>query len=63
MDLKIVKNSTKHIPTRFDDIQKEIMQERIQNAIKAYKKYVTSPQEVNFYKLGDVLGEKLDKIV
>ena len=68
MSLEIAFKNTKYfnnnIPTRFDDIQKEITTERIKNSVKAYKKYVPqSDNVIKTYKLGDILGEKLSKII
>lgn len=52
------------IPTRFDDIQKEIIAERMKNCVEAYKKYIPQINEPNItYKLGDVIGKKLSKII
>ena len=68
MSLGIAFKNTKYlkkgIPTRVDDIQKEINAERIKNSVKAYKKYVPqSDNVIKTYKLGDILGEKLSKII
>lgn len=68
MDIKIVKsitgNISDRIPTRYDDITKEIMQDKMTAMLKEYEKYVSSPadKEVIYYKLGDVLGETLNKL-
>lgn len=52
------------IPTRFDDIQKEIITERMKNCVEAYKKYIPQINEASItYKLGDVIGKKLNKII
>lgn len=53
-----------NIPTRFDDIQKEITAERMRESVKAYKKFVPQTEKkFDTYKLGDIIGNKLDKIV
>lgn len=49
------------IPTRFDDITKEIIMEK--SGIKAYKKLNEATEYVEYYKLGDKLGEVLNKII
>ncbi len=49
------------VPTRFDDITKEIMMEKA--GVKAYKKVTEQMGDISYYKLGDKLGEVLNKIV
>lgn len=65
MYIKILeKNAEKFaqkIPTRFDDITKEIKIEKYE--IKAYKKLMEAPDKISYYKLGDKLGEKLNKLL
>ena len=63
MSLKIVKNNPYRIQTRYDDIIKDIMKERLSVAIKEYKKYNEILSDGTTYKLGDVIGEKLNKII
>ncbi|MBO8430018.1 hypothetical protein IAC76_01390 [Spirochaetes bacterium] len=67
MDFKIgqkaVQKLTDRIPTRYDDITKEIAQDKMRALLEEYEKYVTPPEkEVTYYKLGDLLGDKLNKI-
>ncbi len=53
-----------NIPTRFDDIQNEIVREKMKNSVEAYKKYVNQTEsQIETYKLGDILGEKLNEII
>lgn len=53
-----------NIPTRFDDIQNEIIREKMKNSVEAYKKYVNQTEsQIETYKLGDILGEKLNEII
>lgn len=53
-----------NVPTRFDDIQKEIVAEQMKSSVEAYKKYVPQiDKEIRTYTLGDVLGQKLSKII
>lgn len=49
------------IPTRFDDIQKEILFDKM----KDYYTSTKTPQveQGSTFKLGDVIGDKLNKIV
>ncbi len=66
--MKIVNSTVKkpftRIPTRYDDIQQEIIAERMKSSVKDYKKYVPQiEQETGSFKLGDVIGEKLNKII
>lgn len=55
-----VKALAKHMPTRFDDINKEIAAER---AEKYYKAVASKVSDTSTYKLGDKIGNLLDKIV
>ena len=66
--MKIVNSCTKkaftRIPTRFDDIQQEIIAERMRSSVKEYKKYVPQiDKEEGSFILGDVIGQKLNKII
>lgn len=71
MDLKVVKNAlhqfTERIPTRYDDITDEIAADNLRIKFSAYNKYQDSlsqnRENMTSYKLGDVLGEKLNKII
>ncbi len=68
MTMKIVgcagSKINEYIPTRFDDIQKEIIAERMKNWVEAYKKYTPQIDLQNeTYQLGDVIGKKLSKII
>lgn len=63
MNLKVVKNNPYHIPTRYDDIMKEIMEEKLKAALREYEKYNTPSAGGTTYRLGDVIGEKLNKII
>ncbi len=63
MSLKIVNNNPYRIQTRYDDIMKEIMEEKLKAAIKEYEKYSVPSSDGTTYKLGDVIGEKLNKII
>ena len=47
-----------YIPTRYDDIQEEIRLAKLKDYFEQQK-----PIEVKSYKLGDLLGNKLDKVV
>ena len=47
------------IPRRFDDIQKEIQMEKV----KQYFKQKQPELKEGTYKIGDVLGKVLDKVV
>lgn len=49
------------LPTRFDDIIKEISAEKAN--IKAYKKLNEPVKDIKYYKLGDKLGDVLNKII
>lgn len=52
------------IPTRYDDITKEIAMEKMEKLAKEYEQGMFKlPEKITYYKLGDVLGDKLDKIV
>ncbi len=59
--MKIPKNIVmqfKRIPTRYDDITREIYEAKLMPYYKQFK-----PQETaNTFKLGDVLGNKLNSI-
>lgn len=61
--MKISDNFPKKIPkgikTRYDDIQQDILQEKIDRYIKS----IMSPEPKTFRKLGDIIGNKLDKII
>lgn len=63
MNLKIafknVERLSKNIPTRFDDITNEIVKENMEK----YYKSVESKEPVKYFKLGDMLGDKLNKII
>ena len=66
--MKIVNSCTKkaftRIQTRFDDIQQEIIAERMRSSVKEYKKYVPQiDKETSSFMLGDVIGQKLNKII
>ena len=50
-----------YIPTRFDDIQKEILLDRFKEYYA--QKAPTGGLENSTFKLGDVIGNKLDKII
>lgn len=63
MSLKIVKNNLNRIPTRYDDIMKEIMEEKLKAALREHAKYSSPTTDGTTYKLGDVIGEKLNKII
>ena len=63
MSLKIVKNNPYRIPTRYDDIMKEIMEEKLKAALREYAKYSSPTTDGTTYKLSDVIGEKLNKII
>ena len=63
MSLKIVNNNPYRIQTRYDDIMKEIMEEKLKAAIKEYENYTVPCSDGTTYKLGDVIGEKLNKII
>ncbi len=63
MSLKIVKNNPYRILTRYDDIMKEIMEEKLKAALREYEKYSPPTTDGTTYKLGDVIGEKLNKII
>lgn len=58
---KNVEKFAQKIPTRFDDITKEIRMDKA--GVKAYKKLMKSPASISYYKLGDKLGEKLNKLL
>lgn len=49
------------IPTRFDDIQKEIHFDKMKDYYVQAK--VPQVEQGSTFKLGDVLGDKLNKIV
>ncbi len=61
--MKISNNFPKEFPkgikTRYDDIKQDILQEKIDRYIKS----VMSPEPKTFRKLGDLIGNKLDKII
>lgn len=69
MDLKVVKyaagNISDKIPTRYDDIMKEIVQDKMTALLNAYEKDVMASEgkDITYYRLGDVLGETLNKVV
>lgn len=69
MDFKVVKNvagnMSDRIPTRYDDIMKEIVQNKMTALLNAYEKDVMTPEGkgITYYRLGDVLGETLNKVV
>lgn len=62
-------NSFKHlestvndrIPTRFDDIQREILLDRFRDYYN--QKSIVDIATTSSYKLGDVIGDKLNKII
>ncbi len=58
---KSFKNFSEKIPTRFDDITKEILMEKA--GVKEYKKITEQIGNIEYYKLGDKLGEVLNKII
>lgn len=57
--LKGVRDS--RIPTRFDDIQKEILLDKVKGYFA--QKAASDAVAGKTYKLGDVIGGKLDSIV
>ena len=70
MHMKIgLPNSFKHlestvndrIPTRFDDIQREILLDRFRDYYN--QKSIVDIATTSSYKLGDVIGDKLNKII
>ncbi len=46
MSLKIVNNNPYRIQTRYDDIMKEIMEEKLKAAIKEYEKYTVPSNKI-----------------
>ena len=62
MNSKIVnyarKNITDRIPTRFDDITKEIIADKN----RKYFQQAQTPEVTTYYTIGSVVGEKLNKI-
>lgn len=61
--MKIIDNFPKQLPkgikTRYDDIKQDIVQEKIDRYIKS----VTTPEPKAFHKLGDIIGNKLDRLI
>lgn len=49
------------IPTRFDDIQKEILMDRVKDYFQQKSPVDVTGQTT--YRLGDVIGEKLNEII
>ncbi len=58
---KSIQKLNDRIPTRFDDITKEILMDKA--GVKAYKKITEQMGDVVYYKLGDRLGEVLNRII
>ena len=58
--MTITKSHQNKVPTRYDDIQKEIKMQKI------YQYFNQKPNiqiKKGTYQIGDILGEKLNKIV